>query len=225
MNKRAKILFSLFIIALVLAVVLPVTVGTERDCYDASLVYPITRQELTDFLNNTPVHNRTYDSIRYNCINFALDLWHEAYLKGIDAFIVIIDTGFIGHVVVGFYSTDEVLCTWGSRGNNRTWFMVEPNISRPIYKENKSVGITAYSPIIHVSGFVYGNDALRLYKAMHEGLGMLPGCELAMHTITYRVGKILAGEMTVDDVIRRNMGYVVGNVDYALHRSIEWLVR
>ena len=172
MNKR--ILIGLLAV-LILAIVLPLTVGANKTSYDSSSVHPVTREELIAFLGKSPVHNRTYNET-YDCLNFAVDLWYGAYLNGMDAFIIIFNRESpASHVRVGFYFTGndaELIEYWGT---DKPYFVVEPQ-SFHIVPLN-------YYDATQIIGVVSGGGALQLYKAVHGG------SKIPIIKITAAVGK------------------------------------
>lgn len=94
--------FGGFIIAglLIISLLFP----SISESYDASKVHAGTFQEIKSFLetDKTDEHKFTRE---YNCVNFSIDLWRNAYLEGLDAFIVI-DNGmgkWDYHISMGFY--------------------------------------------------------------------------------------------------------------------------
>jgi len=190
MNKR--ILIGLLAV-LILAIVLPLTVGAEGISYDSSSVHPVTRQELAAFLVSNPVHNRTYDSIRYNCVDFAVDLWYDAYLAGIDAFIIILDKpGFDSHARVGFTAigddeapdTDPGYTEYWVSGNG-SWFYVEPRSIIPLTRMKETNPLDG-----QVIETIVGSGALQLYRAKHSG-SPIPLIQRIAAVFKYKLGKLL----------------------------------
>ena len=190
MNKR--ILIGLLAV-LILAIVLPLTVGANSISYNASSVHPVTREELATFLIESPVHNRTYDSTRYNCVDFAVDLWYDAYLAGIDAFIIILDKpGFDSHARVGFTAigddeapdTDPEYTEYWVSGNG-SWFYVEPRSIIPLTRMKETDPLDG-----QVIETIVGSDALQLYRAKHNG-SPIPLIQRTVAIFKYKLGKLL----------------------------------
>lgn len=145
-----------------------VRIANTTESYDASSVHPVTKQELADFLISNSVHNRTYHEIGYNCVNFAVDLWYDAYLSGMDAFIIFIDKGMRGHALVGFRfnGVEGKIAGWDywwyymePWGDDESYFIVEPEM----------IWTFPCNASLEIIMFISGEDALRLYEAKHGG--------------------------------------------------------
>ena len=157
--------FVFILLALILLASGCTAVKAATETYDASRVSLAANQEVRDFLASDATNDIAYNWVTYNCLNFAVDLWHNAYIEGLDAFLIILnEKGVFSHVCLGFYAEDGNFSDstyWFDR-NGGCWFYVDPQ---------KDYVYSRYSPediygesTIEIITFIYGEDAFALWQ-------------------------------------------------------------
>ena len=158
--KEMKAVFISLAIALVL-----IPGGLVSDeVYDATRVSPATREEVVAFLENDNTSNATYNILFYNCLSFAVDLWRNAYLAGLDAFLIVINRGALSHVAVGFYAegTDMRIVEYWAREDGRQWFFIEPK-DDVFWARGDSYDFLDKRNV-EIITFLYGEDVFELWR-------------------------------------------------------------
>ena len=165
----------------------------DTETYDASRVSLAAKQEVMDFLASDATNDTAYNWVTYNCLNFAVDLWHNAYLAGFDAFLIILNKkGIFSHVCLGFYAEDgnsSDSAYWFDR-NGGCWFYVDPQKDYVYSRHNPEDIYGEYT--IEIITFIYGEDAFNLWQ---EVSGKTLGIELIrLYRIIwlYKVGKVVS---------------------------------
>lgn len=186
-SRFRKPLIITFVIVSVLFFISCFPASTTSEVYDASNLRPITKQELLDFLVADATNETTYNRLTYNCGNFAVDLWRNAYLKGFDAFIILLNWHrWNTHAVVGFYASEEMPLNhpeyWGE---NPQWFFVDPQFDMPMARGNSSDPLDKCN--WEIITFVYGKDAFNLWKAISGNGPKIPWIKLGLLGAIYKI--------------------------------------
>lgn len=185
-----KKLSIIFVLALIIGVFLSLS-----DQSNVSAVEAVTYDDLITFLEQDDISCREGNPITYNCANRALDLWHNAYLSGIDAFIIVLDEPSKDwHCRVGFYSMGDIDLPYLERGytsywgDSRHWFHVEPLadciLTRAVVESSwPDEVITVLSP----------GECLQLWSM---GNSILPRAMLVGMVTLHKVERFLIGALT-----------------------------
>lgn len=183
-----KKLSIIFVLALIMALVIGVLVPLSHPSPVVS--QPVRYDDLVVFLGDDDVNTHVDNPLTYNCLNRALDLWHNAYLKGIDAFIVVLnEDGVNWHCRVGFYATERADLPYLEAGytsywgDTVRWFYVEPLVDCILTRaviENSSPeqSITILS----------GQECLRLWSM---GNSILPNLYIGGIVAKYKIGRLI----------------------------------
>lgn len=175
-----------------LIVLVLVVVGSLATLYHPAViaVQPITYDELTSFLAKDDVNNRTGNPLTYNCVNRALDLWHNAYLAGLDAFIIVLDEpGMDWHCRIGFHSVGDTAPSYLERGytlywgDTESWFYVEPIVDCILTR-----AVLEDSWPEEVITVLSGSECLQLWSM---GNSVLPWSVLVLRVTLHKVGRFL----------------------------------
>ena len=106
----------------------------SSEIYDASKVSPATEQEVLDFLARDSTDENVWISGRYECGNFAADLWWNAYTQGLEACLVWVKHWEQGkeqlHWVVKFRIEDET---------QNYWLWVEPSSDEVVDEDDYTI--------------------------------------------------------------------------------------
>lgn len=199
-----KLLQQKYIVAVLCLVLLAGCglVGASTETYDSSRVHASTIAEVMEFLAEDDVSNRTYDEHNYNCVNFAVDLWYNAYLAGLDAYLLAINRpGRKYHIVVGFYlNTQDVWDNWENYAGLQNWLfwnngtayslVIEPQAH--ISADSLVAGCIPMSEFIDVTAAYHREDAYRLWL-MGKGEAPLEYVRLAVKSLSFKIGSWLHG--------------------------------
>ena len=161
--------------------------------YDPSSVHPATRQDVLAFLLEDKTNEQRYDLLRYNCLNFALDLWHNAYLRGLDAFLMVLNEpcGW-SHIRVGFSSIGWAEAEgreygwteyWGNK--SAPWLYVEPTVDMFMTGEN---GTTLQDS--QTIRYIRGEDVFELWESVKGNRAKLPLISLYVDVLLFKIGKL-----------------------------------
>ena len=134
------------------------------ETYDASRVSPATKGAIQNFLNNDSTDESEYNLLWYSCLDFAVDLWRNAYLAGLDAFIVIVNKGILlSHAIVGFHTVGD-----------SEYVLVDPQ-KNGLLASNDGLRELADCEVITI---FYGENALKLWQ---EVSGKTSNREMTLH--------------------------------------------
>ncbi|MCJ7669559.1 MAG: hypothetical protein MUO61_03460 [Dehalococcoidia bacterium] len=184
----AKVLIVAFLVGSLIFT--PGGVATETaETYDASKVSLATRQEVQDFLTLDATNETAYNKLQYNCLNFAVDLWHNAYLAGFDAFIIVLNKdGLDSHVVLGFYAIGNEGYAVDYWGENKQWFYIDPQKDSIIGRGDDTDPLDKRN--VEIITFLYGEDAFELWEEVSGGGSKIPLISLYETVGVYKVKKL-----------------------------------
>ena len=165
----------------------------DTESYDAYNLSAATKQEIDGFLASDNISENVYSWIGYNCLNFAVDLWRNAYLAGLDAFIVVINKdGIFSHTAVGFYEQGDDYPCWSDE-DGRYWLYVDPQCDVSFGECDEELLARVYvQSTDDIIVCLYGEDAFNLWQ---EVSGKTLGIELIrLYRMIwlYKVGKVVA---------------------------------
>ncbi len=86
----------------------------------ATVYTPITWKELVKFIEDDHTNWNKYDPVKYNCLDFAVDLVANAHKQNIQAWVVAVEfyNEPVGHAFVGFETTDRGIVYVEPQGDN-----------------------------------------------------------------------------------------------------------
>jgi len=141
--KRALVLVILVLLVALLAFISGCTAAGAQiresytyssEVHDASKVSPATEQEVLDFLAQDTTDENAWRAGRYECGNFAADIWWNAYTQGLEACMVWVKRMKWGeeqlHWVVKFRIEDET---------QNYWLWVEPSSDEVVDEDDYAI--------------------------------------------------------------------------------------